>query len=392
MALDKVSAAMMNPQSVGESAPSNPTVGQRWYRASTAVTYQYTNDGTSSFWLDISSGGIGTSTGKGVDFVGDIDPHSATNGSGLAVGSVYYNREKNRHFVCTNATTNSNVWSGKYAGHGGSTATYAISGTYYNVHTFTNNGTFFLNDTTALDILIIAGGGGGGNGTSNEGEGGGGGAGGVKWYPANSLVHGSYSITVGGAGAGSTTSTGQGGDGANSVFGSFTATGGGGGGSRNTSVQSGRAGGSGGGGGQRDDSTANGGAGTTNQGNNGGSAFEGAQMSGGGGGGAGAIGTSSTTTGVGGAGGAGIVEGTTALHNWTTGSGTVVVEINGTDNGYAGGGGGGGQTTPANGQHGGGNGATNSTAGTDATANTGGGGGGQGGDGGSGIVIVRYAL
>ena len=36
--------------SVGESAPSSPFVGQRWYRASTAITYQYTNDGTSSFW------------------------------------------------------------------------------------------------------------------------------------------------------------------------------------------------------------------------------------------------------------------------------------------------------------------------------------------------------
>ena len=50
MALDKVSAAMMSPLSVSETAPSNPAVGQRWYRASTAVTYQYTNDGTSSFW------------------------------------------------------------------------------------------------------------------------------------------------------------------------------------------------------------------------------------------------------------------------------------------------------------------------------------------------------
>ena len=36
--------------SVGETAPSSPFVGQRWYRASTAITYQYTNDGTSSFW------------------------------------------------------------------------------------------------------------------------------------------------------------------------------------------------------------------------------------------------------------------------------------------------------------------------------------------------------
>ena len=101
MALDKVPAAMMSGLLVSETAPSNPGIGQRWYRASTAITYQYTNDGTSSFWLDVSSGGIGTSAERGIDFVGDVDPHKSTNGTGLAVGSVYYNRENNRHFVCT---------------------------------------------------------------------------------------------------------------------------------------------------------------------------------------------------------------------------------------------------------------------------------------------------
>ena len=392
MALDKVSAAMMSPLSVSETAPSNPAVGQRWYRASTAVTYQYTNDGTSSFWLDVSSGGIGTSSDRGVDFVGDTDPIATTNGTGLAVGSVYYNRENNRHFVCTNATSNANVWSGRFTATGGTVANYTLSGTVYRSHTFTSNGTFIVDGAVPLDILIIAGGGGGGGGHIGEGEGGGGGAGGVKWYPANVVGQGNYSITIGAGGAGSSTSTDRGANGSNSVFGSFTATGGGGGGSRNSGVQSGSAGGSGGGGGQRDSSSANHGEGTTNQGNNGGSGFEGAQMSGGGGGGAAAAGTSSPSTGVGGAGGAGIVEGTTALHNWTTGSGTVAVTVNGTGTGYAGGGGGGGQTTPANGQHGGGNGATANNGGTNATANTGGGGGGQGGDGGSGIVIIRYAL
>ena len=160
MALDKVSAAMMNPQSVGESAPSNPAVGQRWYRASTGVTYQYTNDGTSSFWLDVSSGGIGTSASRGVDFVGDTDPHKATNGSGLAVGSVYYNREKNRHFVCTDATTNANVWSGRYDGTGGIITDYVVSGTPYRSHTFLGGGIFSVDTTASFDILLVAGGGG----------------------------------------------------------------------------------------------------------------------------------------------------------------------------------------------------------------------------------------
>ena len=91
------------------SAPSAAFVGQIWFNNATGVTYQWTSDGTSNFWLDISSGGIGTSASRGVDFVGDTDPHKATNGTGLAVGSIYYNREKNRHFICTNATAGSNI-------------------------------------------------------------------------------------------------------------------------------------------------------------------------------------------------------------------------------------------------------------------------------------------
>ena len=75
----------------GASAPSGAAIGQMWFNTGTGVLYQYTNDGASSFWLDISSGGIGTSAERGVDFVGDVDPHKSTNGTGLAVGSVYYN-------------------------------------------------------------------------------------------------------------------------------------------------------------------------------------------------------------------------------------------------------------------------------------------------------------
>ena len=196
MALDKVSAAMMSPLSVSETAPSNPAVGQRWYRASTAVTYQYTNDGTSSFWLDISSGGIGTSAERGVDFVGDTDPIATTNGTGLAIGSVYYNRENNRHFVCTDATTNANVWSGRFTATGGTITTY--SG--YKVHTFTSSGFFAFDSTSPIDYLVVAGGGGGGKASG----GGGGGAGGFRTASGYSLTSGNYTITVGSGGAGST--------------------------------------------------------------------------------------------------------------------------------------------------------------------------------------------
>lgn len=34
--------------------PTNPDVGDMWYKTNTDVLYRYSNDGTSSFWLDIN--------------------------------------------------------------------------------------------------------------------------------------------------------------------------------------------------------------------------------------------------------------------------------------------------------------------------------------------------
>ena len=158
------------------TAPASPHVGLRWYNSATGVTYQYTSDGASSFWLDISSGGIGTSASRNVDFVGDTDPHLETNGTGLAVGSVYYNRETNRHFVCTNAQNDANVWRGRYAGVGGIETTYKSGTDFYRCHTFLGGvNTFYVDNTISADFLVIAGGVGGG-----AAAGGGGGAGGYR--------------------------------------------------------------------------------------------------------------------------------------------------------------------------------------------------------------------
>ena len=380
------------------SAPASPHVGLRWYNTATGVTYQWTSDGTSSFWVDITSGGIGTSAARNVDFVGDTDPHleTATVSGGLVVGSVYYNREDNKYFTCTTATDNANVWVGKYAGAGGTETTYKSGTDFFKVHTFLGNDTFYMDSTTACDILIVAGGGGGGNG--NNGAGGGGGAGGFKYYPAKSTAAGTFAVTIGTGGAGSTSGGARGTNGSNSSFSTLVSLGGGGGGSQNTDVQPGLATGagavgSGGGGGQRDNSTANHGFGTANQGNNGGSGHESGGMNAGGGGGAGAVGTSASS-GQGGAGGAGIAEGAT-VYNWTAASGTVTFPAafkvgSGGNITYAGGGGG--SSAGTDGAAGAGGGGAGGDPGTNGTINTGGGGGGNGGDGGSGIVIVRYQL
>ena len=216
LADDAVTVAKLGTiQSVGESAPSSPYIGQTWFRLSNAVTYQYTNDGASSFWLDISSGGVGTSASRSVDIVGDTDPHSSTSttGAGLAVGSIYYNRENNTHFTCSAAVNTANVWDGNYAGFGGIITDYLLGGVRYRVHTFLTSGTFTVTRAMSVDFLVVAGGGGAGQG--GYGNGGGGGAGGLRSTVTTTGGGGSlesalavtaqeYIITVGAGGTGGT--------------------------------------------------------------------------------------------------------------------------------------------------------------------------------------------
>ena len=211
MALDKVPVSMMSPMdSASETAPSNPNVGQRWFRLSTGVTYQYTNDGSSSFWLDVSSGGIGTSNYRAVNFVGDADPHPRSNIAGADVGAIYYNREGNRYFELMDATNNANVWRGTYSVVGGKVHTYIASNVTYRIHVFwgatvknykTADRTawptqtdymLYLDKSVSADVLMVAGGGGGG------GEfGGGGGGGGVLYAAGRTIPAGGYPIKVG---------------------------------------------------------------------------------------------------------------------------------------------------------------------------------------------------
>ena len=61
------------------TAPQAAFVGQIWYNSNTGVTYQYTTDGTSKFWLDLTSGGIGESAARSVNKFEDL--HSRLNKS-----------------------------------------------------------------------------------------------------------------------------------------------------------------------------------------------------------------------------------------------------------------------------------------------------------------------
>ena len=388
--------------SVGETAPTNPVVGQRWFRLSTSVIYQYTSDGTSNFWLDISSAGIGTSAERGVEFVGDIDPHKATNLG--VVGSVYYNRENNRHFVCTTATSNSQVWSGKYSGLGGTETDYLLSSTYYRVHSFLKSDTFSVQSTITCDILIVGGGGGGG-----AYSGAGAGAGGVRQLTSQSLIQGVYNVTVGASGSPSRINnsdapklyhTASNGGDSSVIGGSYSeiASGGGWGGSfeqdGTTGTWLGATGGCGGGGGALQGNGSHAGkAGNTpskspSQGFGGGegSHSSGSYVHSGGGGGAGGAGS---PNGTGGAGGVGI------SNYYRTGSAGTTATVHR----FAGGGAGDGNAGNGASQAAYGGGAAGGGVGGAGIANSGGGGGGgnysnnsHGGAGGTGIVVIRYPL
>ena len=386
--------------SVGETAPSSPFVGQRWYKASTAITYQYTNDGSSSFWLDISSGGIGTSLGRSVDIVADTDPHLETNPAG-GIGSVYYNREANRHFVCTDATTNANVWFGRYAGLGGEEDIIKVSSSFYRVHKFLRSGFFMMDSTINCEFLVI---GGGGSGASlfggNNNSGGGGGAGGmitnVGTGSAVSFTGGAvYNVTVATGGHGGEDDAGEskGDDGENSQIagaGITTIIGYGGGGGGKDSL--GRAGGSAGGSGHGQTGTPTA-ATQTSHGNGtgygyaGGTAVSGGNRTSGGGGGAGAVGgNAGSTSGNGGAGRANTITGTSVTYAGGGAGGGCKGQNTGGGTGGTGGGGDGGKFGP----------------GLDAIDGTGSGGGASGstnsenlstpGRGGSGIVVIRYLI
>ena len=41
------------------SAPSNPMLGDQWYNTGTDALYEYISDGTTSYWVDMSSEGVG---------------------------------------------------------------------------------------------------------------------------------------------------------------------------------------------------------------------------------------------------------------------------------------------------------------------------------------------
>ncbi len=293
----------------------------------------------------------------------------------------------------------------------GGNSIVTTGGYRYHTYTSTGNGSFIVNGTIEVEVLMIAGGGGGGG--YNGSYYGGGGAGGAVYDSSRDISAGTYTVSVGAGGAGgvSTLAT-TGGD---STFNGLTAKGGGYGRNNNSPGAGGCGGGAGLYGGNTGASSNQTSSGTSSSGtitaygNAGGAGcnypnYENELQTSGGGGGIGEAGNtdphgqSLEPFNWGGAGGDG-------LDTWSSWF-TAISSPSLGDNGFIGGGGGGGAWAYAGGSGGDGGGGDGGDAdtgnytiskGEDGTANTGGGGGGAkihstgGGAGGSGLIIIRYA-
>lgn len=315
---------------------------------------------------------------------------------GCGVVIVRYNRVSD-HFEKVEATNATRKRDGKY-----------------HVYTFSSNGTFKVEGTSKIEVLLVGGGGGGGAGRSG---GGGGGAGGFVYKTGVVLTNGTYEISVGAGGVGGVANTldsiSDAENGSDTLAFDFVAHGGGAGA---TGASAGSKGGSGGGGAPRYTTTVRG----TYAG---GASYEGEGYPGG-------CSTNETTSGkdayhthawAGGGGGAGqkggdaVSNGSGSTDSGTTGSAGkggdgLSCSITGTEVWYAGGGGGGyadydgAKWNVSGGKGGGGRGSGSRTTaagypgedGKDGFGGGGGGGGsfgskgiGDGGKGGDGVVIVR---
>jgi len=68
-------------QTTSATPPTNPTVGDQWYDTSTDILFQYTNDGTSQVWVDISSVALNTNVAAITGTVLNISGNGTVAGS-----------------------------------------------------------------------------------------------------------------------------------------------------------------------------------------------------------------------------------------------------------------------------------------------------------------------
>ena len=88
------------------TAPALPTVGDQWYKTDTDVLYQFIDDGTSTYWIDVSSATVANITND-FDGLGDFQTIGNVIGNGIVSDNYYY--ANGVSFVTTTVANTANI-------------------------------------------------------------------------------------------------------------------------------------------------------------------------------------------------------------------------------------------------------------------------------------------
>jgi hypothetical protein len=239
--------------------PIGPLLGDMWYNSSSDTLFAYIQDGAGgSYWVDISTRAFApnnTPVFNTVTVSNSMVLPSGTLASrpntGVSSGTMRINTDTNYvEFYYNSSWVAANYIGSSYISASNANANVSTSGGYSTL-TFNTSGTFTISavyGTSYLEMLIVGAGGGGGGTIA-----GGGGGGGILYTSTLSPSVGTYTVTVGAGGIGGlgyTAGNEPGTSGGNSsvVVGSTTYMSRGGGGGGSYNTGAGKDGGSGGGG------------------------------------------------------------------------------------------------------------------------------------------------
>jgi hypothetical protein len=88
------------------TAPAGPTVGDQWYKTDTDILYQYINDGTSTYWVDVASATVANITNN-FDGLGDFTTIGNVIANGFVSNKYYY--ANGVSFVTTTVANTQNI-------------------------------------------------------------------------------------------------------------------------------------------------------------------------------------------------------------------------------------------------------------------------------------------
>ena len=75
-------------QTISSNAPNNPIVGDQWYQLGTDVLYQYVNDGTNQYWVDVAGATVANITAYNQQSLNDIAIVSGTPSTSATTGAL----------------------------------------------------------------------------------------------------------------------------------------------------------------------------------------------------------------------------------------------------------------------------------------------------------------